>query len=101
VLAQTWTSSSTYRKIIKPTPLRISILISGMDFKKPRFRGQVHVFVAHDDQVAGLINSLQNCLGMKNSFAEILQTRERLWMGRQIWRLLRWRSVTGLFVESL
>jgi hypothetical protein len=43
------------------------------------------MFPLRGDQVReDLINSLQNCLGIEELLhAEILQTRERLWMGRQ------------------
>jgi hypothetical protein len=50
-----------------------------------RFREREYMFPLRGDQVReDLINSLQNCLGIEELLhAEILQTRERLWMGRQ------------------
>jgi hypothetical protein len=63
------------------TPLKDFSLISGTS--SPFQRTGVHVPLR--DQVReDLINSLQNCLGIEELLhAEILQTRERLWMGRQ------------------
>jgi hypothetical protein len=54
-----------------------------VDFKPVSENGST-CSVARDQVREDLINSLQNCLGIEELLhAEILQTRERLWMGRQ------------------
>jgi hypothetical protein len=76
VLAQTWTSSSTYR-IIKYAAKDFSLI--SVDFKPVSENGSTCSVESRD-----LINSLQNCLGIEELPSRRDTTNaKRLWMGRQ------------------
>jgi hypothetical protein len=77
VLAQTWTSSSTYR-IIKYAAKGFQPYICGL---QARFREREYMFPLRDDQVReDLINSLQNCLGIEELLhAERYYKRENVY----------------------